>query len=885
MNFLSYLRVELRRIFLSRNTWVVAALTLIVPLVGYGLYQPATQLAVTRSGEFIGNPTLAGAIGGVILFALLTLFELDRVHKSGSDKLTDTIVLPVTMYLTRMISVLIAATATGIAAMIMYLPVTLIKVGYLFDFSTYLGCWLLIFLPALWIGSLLAAIFYQVTRRMDMSLVLVIFVAVPCFAAGLHYDFILRWINPDVPFLSDMFGNSQPLRMTAYNRLFWLVTLIGLYMISWLCVRRYGRGILGSLIKNGKKFYKLIVGVFLILFAVNIYYEQPFVSSAAPGYNESMWDYIRYNRNSPHSVYPSTIYTFLEPNLQSGTLKGITTWTFGGTYVDFMGRDISGVVVPRRDEDDPFKMYMQINSGLTVSSIMVNGEPMEFADTSDYLMDFKIVSFDMPYSRRIELVVEYSGYMNIWRADEGSGLFGPVVSPQYFHLASGATVNGTTGSGGLPPNLWAGWFIGGTTGNTMDVVLPKNLTMVTYYMSSIMPNGVVMEHVSRPYILSEQKGSNTWRLETYLMTPTDVYAAEYIKESFAGGNGWMNFYYAKKNRQVMKKYDAFERIKDVYNYCLQKISPLPPSNVSYIQNLGTGEIEFSEDALANQWESAPGNGTYAYQIIQQWWREMVFISAHDWEREESAVLDDMLETFQDEVFLQHGWNANGITEYIAYRYAKENFGEEYAYDNYVKVWKTKASDYYRNFYVRNPEYKEVLPQKEFNLLAQQQQELLYYYDMPLKIWKAAQIVGEDKMDKILSQIYQTAYENRKSYAPKPGVAMSYERYWDGVLAAIPEASRPIGADDEYLRKLYDMYTGNTSIPDNKQDFLARFNLDNVFVVGGLERNSVAGKMIIEFHGRILYRYNDYPVLAYTDFLKTCVLTAEDLELTEEDFKI
>ncbi len=76
MNFFSYLRVEFNRIFHSKIVYLIMILTMLCPMAGYKLYN--NGIDGTLSGKFIGNPSIAGAVGGGILFAILTLLEFDR---------------------------------------------------------------------------------------------------------------------------------------------------------------------------------------------------------------------------------------------------------------------------------------------------------------------------------------------------------------------------------------------------------------------------------------------------------------------------------------------------------------------------------------------------------------------------------------------------------------------------------------------------------------------------------------------------------------------------------------------------------------------------------------------------------------------------------------
>ena len=79
--------LELRRLLLSRLTWLIALLTLLSPLAGLTLYKPAS--AGTMLSMYLANPALAGGAAGGVLFGLLAVFELDRANRCRVDVLVD----------------------------------------------------------------------------------------------------------------------------------------------------------------------------------------------------------------------------------------------------------------------------------------------------------------------------------------------------------------------------------------------------------------------------------------------------------------------------------------------------------------------------------------------------------------------------------------------------------------------------------------------------------------------------------------------------------------------------------------------------------------------------------------------------------------------------
>ena len=60
-------------------------------------------------------------------------------------------------------------------------------------------------------------------------------------------------------------------------RLTWLLALSGMWTLSWLCVRQYGKGLLGSLRQNIRRIYRPAIVVILLTCSGTAYAAQPFV--------------------------------------------------------------------------------------------------------------------------------------------------------------------------------------------------------------------------------------------------------------------------------------------------------------------------------------------------------------------------------------------------------------------------------------------------------------------------------------------------------------------------------------------------------------------------------------------------------------------------------
>lgn len=239
--------LELGRLFQSRLTWLVILLTVLSPLAGLVLYKPTA--ADTMLSMYLADPALAGGVVGGILFGLLTVYELDRTERSRVGMLMDAAVSPLTMALVRL-PALAAAAVLGLGlTMLVWLPISRELIGSVFGGTDYLLSYLLFMGLALWLAILAAAAAYQFTRRSDLSLVL--FAAFAALSLTVWAGkWQLCWLNPCVWALSDDFSNFRLYRSVAYMRLTWLAALAGVWTLSWLCIRQYGKGLLGSLARS-----------------------------------------------------------------------------------------------------------------------------------------------------------------------------------------------------------------------------------------------------------------------------------------------------------------------------------------------------------------------------------------------------------------------------------------------------------------------------------------------------------------------------------------------------------------------------------------------------------------------------------------------------------
>lgn len=191
-------RVELHRLCLSKVMWLFFILCIASMLLGYKIYTPCgIELAMTN--EYIANPVLAGTSVGAILFAILTIWEMDKVNRNHTDALTDSIASLLSLSIAKISSILtVAIITTGIASLV-YFPFTSLKMEYLFTPKFYFLNFFVFMFPTWWISILVSDAFYRITKRVELSILLYVFFAYFSFSTFSEDDYFFRWLNPLIP--------------------------------------------------------------------------------------------------------------------------------------------------------------------------------------------------------------------------------------------------------------------------------------------------------------------------------------------------------------------------------------------------------------------------------------------------------------------------------------------------------------------------------------------------------------------------------------------------------------------------------------------------------------------------------------------------------------
>ena len=715
MKTLKLFPLELGRLLQSRLTWLIVLLTVLSPAAGLVLYRPAT--ATTMLSLYLANPAMAGGVAGGVLFGVLTVYELDRVSRSRADVLMDAAVSPLTMALTRLLALLAAAVGTLTLTMLVWLPVSAGLIGSVFSGVDYALAYGLLMGLALPLSILAAGAAYQFTRRADLSLVL--FAAFAALSLTVWADdWQLCWLNPCVWALSDDFSNFRVFRSVAWMRLTWLAALAGVWTVSYLCVRQYGKGLFGSLARGVRRAYRPVIALALLACSGTAYAAQPFIDHSNPDLTVMSFYEIPYAEGVTFLSRSAQVF----PDTAAGTVTGRASYWFENTS----GQEQS--------------ISFGVNPGYTISNVRVGGADVPFTVSGYQEYNEARLEVTIPAEEQVELTMEYSGFPqeSLPTMQGGKELSGDYLCLENSAL-SPRVMNVLPGENGYPAAI--------------EITLPASMTAVPFGSSEA---EVVSEN---------DDGTRTWRYEDNGAGGI-LYAGDYVREDIEAGGMTIQFYYGRKHQSVMEAAGAVDAVKAVVDYCTEhygKLSFGSGETLKLIQSRVAGggyatdgaslldEADFTANNLGDAAKGGGAGEVMIHELVHQWWG-----------------LGNMFDTSDS----TSPWSAEGLTVYTTYRIVKELYGEAYAQEHYVDQWQQAVDDYYLDFYVRCPEYLERLPESVRLNISNSLSGMRQYCEMPLKILKAEQLVGgEEAMDQILNSLFNRELDPMYPY-------LTYQEFLD-----------------------------------------------------------------------------------------------------------
>ena len=375
-------------------------------------------------------------------------------------------------------------------------------------------------------------------------------------------------------------------------RLTWLTALAGIWALSLLCIRRYGKGLFGSLARSVRRIYRPAVVFVLLGCSVTAYAAQPVVDHSNPDETAmTFWETSPSGRSHLLRLYRISV---------SRHIFRLSD-RFGGLPFSQHLRPLSDGVLRHQP-------------GYSVSSVRANGEEVSFA-VGDYEENNEaMLDVTLPAEEEVELVVEYGGFPQqnrILSTMQGS----LEISREYLCLENATLaprlLNVTSDSGQIPV--------------TVEITLPDHMTVIPFGTAEA---EIVEKH---------DDGTATWRYENAGSGSGSagiLYAGDYICRDMKAGGITVHFYYGRKHQSVMEEADAEKAVASVIDYCTEHYGPLSfagNGSLKLIQSRVTGggyatdgaslldEADFTAASLGDDSKGAIPGEVMIHELVHQWW--------------------------------------------------------------------------------------------------------------------------------------------------------------------------------------------------------------------------------------------------------------------------
>jgi len=722
ISFFSLLKAELRRLLSYPVALLAIFITIASPAVGLKLYRPISSISpdsycTSLNSAYLGNLALAGAFIGSICFALLTVITLSRDKRARTEQMIEALLEPSQIIISRVSALLLLAVITQGAVLLLWLPYTIHQIDFHFKLDWYLQFYLILMLPAILFAILFSAAIYQLCCQLELTLFS--FTAVLLLSLTVWYEkWLLRWINPPLLALSDDFENYRLFLTFCYNRLFLFLFTGGLFLFSFLWIRRYQKNWLHSIPYNLLKIRYPLIGFCLLFASYLCYIKQPFFdhSGALEDLSDSETEFPKLSWNA--------IFAEITPHPMTGTISGKAVYEL------------------QNDSNQEEILLLAANPGYQIKTVLWNQEKVSFSDLQNDSSNEKQIAIPVPAQTKGELSVIWSGFPQEWDILTACPA-GIEISQNYLYLTGADLLL-------MPYNASRNQTASSVK---IELILPSNLSLVPFNSSATVEK------------LEEKENQTVWRVTN--PTPyLNLYAGNYISQQIDADGTLLTFYYSSTQKELMEEYHATDMLKKVFLYCTSHYGPLSFANKDGLRLIevnsigggyagsGTsvmGEESFYRQSFEDRLKGNKGEEVLAHEIIHQWWG---------------------LGTMFDSSCMTDAWSSEGLTVYSTYRLMKESYGSKYARENYVAIWEQEVADYYQNFYVRHPEYFDLLPKEYQDQLSMDYRHIRHYCEMPLKILTAEKLVGgEEKMDAILSDLFQREIDPTYPY-------LTYEDFLD-----------------------------------------------------------------------------------------------------------
>lgn len=726
--------LEIRRLLAGRRNRLFLALFIFTPVLCVcGMIGSAVDFSMGMATALVLMPAQHTAFISVFATLLFVLLDLQSAWRPGMSGILDSVAGPVGRLARQSAAMLLFCLGGFLAAMLLVIPLTIAKLGAVFRLAPFAAAWGALYFGAIITALLLACGVFAISRHFNGSFLLVGGLAAVSYALGMSpasNSFLLFWVQSNVRSFSDATSSMLAVELILYLRLFWLCAALAVFLLGLCAVRRYGLGLLGALAVSARQAAPAAGVLGLAACAVLLAVGQPFFDNGPM---------LRYRQSVDPETgiviydYDSNAYTLddgIGPHaVVSAATAEITVDTGSCTAMGQATYKVSNT----RDAVQSTAFCMA--PGLDLREVTLNGGAIRFQKNKLDNFQESVYYLEIPPVVKGELCITYGGRP---RNSRGNG-------PQ-------ERMYGITKEFVFLPQMYP---------------VPMNDRSVFTECTLHLPKGLVplMAGTKLEMAPAEKDGYDTYAFHTNWQEW--LFAGDYIVEELDAGGMDVRFAYLRGREQAIRESGAAETLVDTINFFTETIGPLGDGeNTMTVAELdgsfvsggwGLGDMSVFGEAMfmgaaykgsetAGNTEGGTGIGVAVHEIAHQWWG---WSPGGVWLQEE----------------VNTPWSSEGLTVYSTYLYMKSLYGDAYARENHVDVWRENTLRMQNAFYLNHLEYAKNLPAADAEAIYSAFAGNTRYDLMPMLLLRAEELCGgEDAFLEKLQAIFKKYQGSTLSYS-------------------------------------------------------------------------------------------------------------------------
>ncbi|MGI6664618.1 MAG: hypothetical protein ACOX3W_04295 [Christensenellaceae bacterium] len=375
-------RFEFKRIFAKRLTWLFLFLQFIMPVMVttnlFGLIPK--QINATISDAYILEPAKLSLIISAVLMVLFTLLELRHTYNENTYALLQVSTNPLRQMFIHVLAIICISIITILPTMLVMGAYTAVEMQSLFSLAQFLQIWLALYLWGVLLVIVLTAGLYMSINNAEIVFIFVMLLIVFSITRSpqTYYNkqsaYLLYWLQTFASFMADGIQDTVQIEVVVYTRLVYTAIMIVVYVFGLLCVRKYGKGAIGSLVYNSRNVLLPCLLVAGIVGSTALVKEEPFfaVNSVSEQF-EFYWDAEAAIIQSESDF--STIYDYQAEFNNYHIMQHKSNTEF---YIDSEKKIVKGensvVISHDGTGDEQQRITVKFAAGINITSVHFGGE-------------------------------------------------------------------------------------------------------------------------------------------------------------------------------------------------------------------------------------------------------------------------------------------------------------------------------------------------------------------------------------------------------------------------------------------------------------------------------------------------------------------------------